>query len=332
MRHSRTALLALAALTGACEIDPADRIINFVPTATVQGVAFLDANRNGSFEVAVDERLTNIAVEVRRPGALEVVASATTDTAGLFQVPVPIGSYEVHLAASVLGDSLEVAGGVPSFTVDAQNNTATVAAGVRFRTVSPAEARALPQGTKVWLRGIALNAPALFGDSTVHVADAAATIRVTGVRPGGIGIGDSIFVLGTRSTRLGQPTLQVVSCHPSRPNCFLVNAGITFVPDTADVTAAQATSAGGGALDGALVRLAGATIADTATAADGSFELTVSDGAGTATVVLSQSINWNPIVTYTPPVVLDVVGVLVPTGTGSWVIKPRGRTDLTVQP
>ena len=37
------------------------------------------------------------------------------------------------------------------------------------------------------------------------------------------------------------------------------------------------------------------------------------------------------VITPIPGAVVNVTGVLVPTGTGSWVLKPRGNADIAVQ-
>ena len=82
-------------------------------------------------------------------------------------------------------------------------------------------------------------------------------------------------------------------------------------------------------LDAALVRMSNATISDTATVA-GDFVLTVDDGSGVVEVVLDQDVGFL-LVPLVPSGVINVTGVLVPTGSGAWQLKPRSGPDLAVQ-
>ena len=71
-----------------------------------------------------------------------------------------------------------------------------------------------------------------------------------------------------------------------------------------------------------------ATISSTATVA-GDFVLTVDDGSGVLEVVLDVDIGFF-LVPLVPSVVIDVTGVLVPTGSGAWQLKPRNGGDVVI--
>jgi len=70
-----------------------------------------------------------------------------------------------------------------------------------------------------------------------------------------------------------------------------------------------------------------ATISDTATVL-GNFQLTVSDGSGNLQVLLDHAAGFLVPGVYVPSNVFNIVGVLVPTGTGIWTLKPRSAADL----
>ena len=60
------------------------------------------------------------------------------------------------------------------------------------------------------------------------------------------------------------------------------------------------------------------------------FVMTVDDGSGALEVVLDKDITFNltPLVVGT---IVDVTGVLVPTGAGTWQLKPRGSGDIFIK-
>ena len=60
--------------------------------------------------------------------------------------------------------------------------------------------------------------------------------------------------------------------------------------------------------------------------------MTVDDGSGPAVVVLDGDI-WTSadLAQYVPGAVLDfATGLLVPSGSGTWLVKPRARADIDV--
>jgi len=172
--------------------------------------------------------------------------------------------------------------------------------------------------------GVALNPSNSFRDTTLHVQDTSAAIRVTRVRAAAVFPGDSVRLLGTTSRRSSLPTLDNVSVFP---------LGTTFLPTASQVTTAVAATAQGGALDAQQALVLNATINDTASVA-GDFKLTVDDGSGALEVLLDATADpafRAPLLPglYVPGNKFDVVGVLVPTGlAGVWRLKPRSAQDL----
>ena len=183
--------------------------------------------------------------------------------------------------------------------------------------ISIGESRTRLVGDLVFIDGIALTDGVGFVDSTLHVADTSGAIRATRVRPASVFPGDSVRVIGTVAVRNGEPVID-----QAKPFVLAVSR----VPPARRVTSATAAAADGGALDAALVKVPNVTITDTATVA-GDFVLTVDDGSGVLEVVLDQDIGFF-LVPLEPGVAIDATGVMIPTGSGTWQLKPRFGGDL----
>jgi hypothetical protein len=188
-----------------------------------------------------------------------------------------------------------------------------------FIDVTPTvQVRQKPVGTRVFVDGVALNRPNLFGDSTMHVVDSAGAIRVINALQGNIFQGDSIRVAGAVALRDGQ----VVLTSPT-----IYRLGIGTVPIARKVSTDSAATAGGGGLDAAFVRVTG-TVQSTSTAANGDFRAIVDDGSGSVTIVLDADVAGWITSGWTTSAAVNVMGVLVPES-GSWVVKPRSQADIT---
>jgi hypothetical protein len=188
-----------------------------------------------------------------------------------------------------------------------------------FPTTSIADARAAEQGRRIVIEGIALNAWSTFADSTVHIFDQTGVIRAVRVTGTNVLAGDSVRMLGTVSTRDQQPVLSNVTAS-------LILRGVAVpVPDS--VSTAIAASAAGGTRDAGQVRVRG-TIVGTQDLPGGDRILNINDGSGLLRVLLDRDVNFGqgPFV---PDVLLTATGLLVPTGTGAWQLKPRFVNDVS---
>ena len=137
--------------------------------------------------------------------------------------------------------------------------------------------------------------------------------------------GDSVILRARIATRLGQRVLDDVTP-------FVL--GTTFIPSAPALTTREASTGGvAGSLDAALVRLVDVPVIDTATVS-GNLQLTVNDGSGAVVVILDRAADVGfraplPVGLFIPGTRFDLGGVLVPTGTGTWRLKPRSSLDLT---
>lgn len=304
----------------ACGNAGSDRVLTISTTGLVSGVVFFDANGNRILD-AGDTTLAGVNVELREDGSGNRVAAETSDPRGVFRLEnIPVGDYRLSVDTTTVGDTVEVARiSQTSFSVGPADSVG-VDVTVSYPFVSISVLRGLPLGTRVFVVGTALSPLGAFGDTTVHIADSSGALRVTRVRPAVVAIGDSVRLLGRRNVRDGQPTLDDVQA-------FALSIGI--LPTAEILTTATAAAADGGRLDAALIRVLDVTIIDTATVL-GDRILDVDDGSGLLQVVLSQNAGFLTGALL-PDSLLDLTGVLVPQGGGTWQLKPRLMTDIILK-
>lgn len=311
---SLLSLLAVTALAGCKDGDPTSIDER---TGAVAGVAFLDRDADGVLSTP-DGPAAGVVAALILQATGDTVESAITKVDGSFLIDqVPIGQYRLVARSGALGDTVEVTDiSNASFTVAAADTTfRTIALG--YPTVSVATARASAPGRSVVLEGVALNAWTAFGDSTVHVKDATGAIRAIRVQGTALAAGDSVRLIGTTAVHEGQPVLTAA-------RATRLGAAVGVHP-TDSISTALAASADGGSLDADQVRVGG-SITGSQSAPNGDLILTVDDGTGSVEVVLDAHVSFTPG-PYQPGALLRVSGVLVPTATGSWQIRPRTAAD-----
>ena len=287
-------------------------------------LVFLD--RDGSLDAsAADTALAGVQVGLVIAGGTDTVFQATTDANGnvIFR-GLPLGDYRLVVDTTTIGDSVDVQA-IDSSTVTLRNNDPqqTVTVRVGFPTATVAEARLLAVQTRVFVKGVLLVDPSVFGDTTAHLRDGTAAIRLTNATNAGplTNISDSVRVLATVDVRSGQPVL-----NDARINIYDIGPQ----PTPVNLTTAEARTADGGTRDAELVHLTSAVLVDTLTdPITGDYRVTLDDGTDTVTMVIDDDLNL-PVGPFTPGKVFDGDGVLVPTGAGSWVFKPRGLFDITL--
>jgi hypothetical protein len=183
--------------------------------------------------------------------------------------------------------------------------------------VTVGEARALPVGRKVFVEGVVLNSLGTFGDATVHLGATSGSLRATRVRQRPFFVSDSVRALGIRRAMDGQPTLDDVT---------IFQTGTTSPQIPIRLTTAVAALAEAGLRDAALVKVVDARVTDTATVS-GDYQLTATDGSGPVVIVFDADAGLTRT-QFVPRAIVDFTGVLVPSGTGSWHLKPRANADV----
>jgi hypothetical protein len=258
-------------------------------------------------------------------GLLEVQLDRTADSA--FQAANLPGAY-------VPGNKFDVVGllapmGAGKWRL--RPRSAADLSAVPLPVITVAAARALPILQTVVVVGVALNGSATFGDTTVHLSDASgAAIRLTRLR-GTVSAGDSVRVRATTQRRAGLPVLDAGTV------TALGQGLLTSIPlSTLQAAAAAGPGEPGGTRDGQMVVVSNAVVmpGDTTRVWNaiqnprGDFRMGVTDGSGRLEVQLDQAAGFVLPGTYVPGSAFDIVGLLVPSGTGTWILKPRSAADL----
>ncbi len=327
--RARSLVVLLAGLAAACENAGQNLALPDLPLGAIGVGVYLD--RDGSLtQSAGDTVFAGARVSLLVAEGTDTIRTATSGADGVAAFnDVPLGSYRVVVDRAALGDSIGVVVGDTGIIRIVAQQTGIVATRVvrlGFREVTVAEARALPAGQRVFVRGIVHSALQFFRDSSSFVSSKGASIRITGARhrPGRTGnnVGDSVIVLATTGAKNGQPVLV---------GGLIGTLGVAGVPIPLPITVAEARTAKGGTLDAAFITVVGARIADTV-AANPDFLVIIADVADTTIktdVLIDAQLNA-PRTIFRPGFPITVRGVLVPRGDGTWVIKPRGGTDVTI--
>jgi hypothetical protein len=319
----RVPLLALGAAVALTACGNAGEDLGFGLSAGtgVAAVVYLDRDATATIS-AVDTSIAGIVVHLLAAGTHDTVATATCDASGLATFPpVPVGSYTVVVDTVTLGDSLVTTLSPPRIAVFSTGPTPLIQAALAFPRVTVAEARAAPAGRHVAILGVVLAGRQSFVDTSAHIADGSGAIRllsVTNLNAGTTNLpGDLVAVTGVVAARDGQPVLD---------QARVTLLGIAGPPAVDTLGTAAAATAGGGTLDAALVFVPGAEIQDTATQG-ASFRVTVDDGSGPLDLMLDSTIAF-PLPSFAIGDSVDATGVLVPSGAGSWRLKPRVPADV----
>ena len=329
MRTLSRALLCLsAAVVAACDNEGASRTLGIDATGIVTGSIFLDVNGSGLRD-AGDLPFVGARVRLLTSVSRDTVLRGTTGAGGVFRFgTVPVGNYEIVVDETSGTDGANVVILDESSIVVLPGDSLEVNGMFSAEHVTAADIRTMPLLENVFLTGVALHARDIYSDTLLHVMDGLGAIRAVRPRPGmgPVVAGDSVRLHGRVSMRLGQRALEEVTVYV---------LGSTFIPTLSTLTTAVAATANAGAFDAALVRVNGAPIIDTATV-NGSLHLTVNDGSGALVVVLDRAADVAfraplPAGVYDAGDRYDLIGILVPTGTGSFVLRPRSAFDLTLR-
>jgi hypothetical protein len=286
-------------------------------------VVVVDRDGTGTL-TAADTVLGGARVSLRPAGGGAAIQTVVSGPAGIAEFPnVPVGDYIITVDGGTLGDSLLAGLPTPVHLAASFDHVEAVQVFTGYRQAFIRQARATPQGQRVLVRGLVLAGVQSFRDTTAHVADSSGQIRLTRVtlrgEVTGNNPGDSVVVVGTVSTRAGQPTLDLA---------VITRIGFRLPPLPLLVSTAEAANATGGSLDAALVQISDAVIGETAP--EGlDFRVVGDDGSGPVTVVLDAIGGFNRNA-FVPGKVMSVRGVLVPDGTGKWRLKPRNPGDASV--
>jgi len=324
-------LAALIVGLVSCDYATDVQLLEISGTGVLFGQAYLDLNGTGASDVG-DQPLKNAAVVLTTSRTASIVLSATTDTLGAFSLTdVPVGSYQIGLSPSVLGDSLTAIGAGGSITI-ALGDTTAFSIGATYPSLTLDEVRSAAPGRRVFALGVAVNNRTASTDGTIHILDTTAVsfLRITNssLPAGNVLVGDSLRLLGRTAVNNGQPVLDAAIP-------YVLQRGLSLPPPV-ETSVGTAATANAGALDAAVVRIRLATISDTSSAPNGDFHFWAHDATDSVEVVFKwfRGIPSNAI---QPGVVRinQLTGLLTPydDGTGSvrWQILPRAGSEVILE-
>ena len=331
MRFTRLAIPLTLALAAACNNAGEPLVLPPLPTGGIGVFLYLDRDGTGTY-TAGDTVYAGARVALLAPGGIDTIRIATSNAQGIAGFDsVTVGSYRIAVDRRALGDTIAtVAGDSGTIRIIAQSDSATAARLIRlsYNEVTIAQAKALPAGRRVMVRGRVLSALQYFRDSTAFIKDATGYLRITGARhrPPRLGnnVGDSVTVLGTTGVSLGQRVLI---------NGLFGSLLDGPAPVAILVTVAEANTAKGGTLDAALVQVTRAKISDTLPQLP-DFLVRIADSVDAAVRadVVLDSLLGLPSTFFRPGLTITTKGVLVPRGNGTWILKPRGGADIVLAP
>lgn len=287
----------------------------------VAGLVYFDRNGNGEPD-ADDSPFAGVEVALALTAHDLTVARATTAGDGIFWFSgVPVGEYRFEFQHPAIGDTIFLTALNPARVRVQPGDSIPIRASITYPFATIASFRnEVPQGRKVFVDGVALNAWQSFSDSTVHIAGASGYLRATLVRPVDVIEDDSVRLLGTRRTVNGQPVIDDVRIYR-----IARGVGGWLAKHVGSGTAA---SADGGALDAALVRISGAEVADSADVVGRYRRFVVDDGSGPLEVFI-ENVPAFQIIRPGPGDRLDLTGLLAPAPDGaSWRLRPRRPEDI----
>jgi len=317
--------LLLSALAPACNNAGEDLGFSLPSNRDASALVVYDRNFDGLATAPQDTTRAGITVRLLYAGTSQVADVQVTDAAGVVNFfGIPIGSYTIQVdSAAALGDSM-VSVLTPA-TVQVYNSGSPpgILALLTYRRVSTAVVRTAPLGRRLVITGVMLSTPPLFSDTTAFLRDTAGALRLTApaiLNAPFLVPGDSVRVLGTVAVRAGQRVLD------SARIALITPTGVLPGADT--LTSAQAASADGGTRDADLVFVR-ATSVLAAVPSGAGFLVSLDDGSGPVEMALDSTLGFlgSPAV---PGDSVDVSGVLVPTGAGTWRIRPRVASDFVV--
>jgi hypothetical protein len=322
--RSISALLCLFGLLLASGCDDAGSPLAIDATGELAVQAFLDRNGSGEREGGVDVPAAGLRISLLRTSG-DTVKTVVTDAEGvaLFS-SLDLGSYRLGVSPGVLGDSLRLIWPDTTRVSVAISQPSIVVLPVGYPLVAASELASVAAGRMVTTTGTALHDANVFGDRVLHVADSTGVSRIVLTAGATVTAGDSVRITGRTGTSSGLPAILDATA-------FSLGTGQT--PTARPIETAVAASADGGALDGALVRIADARVLSVTNLAGGDSRVRVTDGSGPVDVFIHRTANIASEDPLVAGVLLDVTGILVPRESvpGEWMLKPRRTLDLDVR-
>lgn len=330
--------LSLSVLLSACADGEPAPPFEVDGSGTLEGLLFLDVNRDGIFDPSAGDRaLSNVNVSLRERGGTAVIANATgkTNTVGRFLISgVPIGTHDLVVDTAGVGAGVAFCQNpipVTIFLNESQFSNVAARAGC---VITIAEAEAKAQGSTSTIAGIVTARPNQISATSGfwYIQDATGGTQLFGLLGGRtLAVGDSVEVTGTLTTFSNE--LEFIA--PGQINVHVVGAR-TIAPTVVTTKQAGEPTSLTDPLLGRLVTVRKARQTNAFTAGGGR-NATFDDGSGPVTVrIESGLVTTSADVTTRFPFVapgkcFDITGILRNFSTGTQ-LTPRSLTEIVEVP
>jgi len=201
-RRGATKLLLAALVVGtvsACD-DEVPPVFEVPGTGAIEGLLFVDANRDGKYDPSAGDRLLpNVKVRIQERGTTQVLAGATgtTNATGRFEIlSVPVGTHDLVIDTTGVGAGAFFCQNPMVISVFLNETQYQEVAARGGCIVTIAEAEQSATGKSVTIRGVATTIPGQLDATRLYVQDETGGIRVQGLTAGSVALGDIVEVSG----------------------------------------------------------------------------------------------------------------------------------------
>lgn len=316
-RGSGRALVAAAALLAlpACGEDPEDPFV-VEGSGDLSGTLYYDVDRDGEFDpFAGDFALSDVDVFVLERGSADTddaIAEVTTNAQGRFEVDaLPVGTHDLFFA---LPDEMGVVCQNPLPVSVRINETTNVGAAAQESClISIAEARELPDGEVVTVRGVVTVGTGDISGSYFFLMDETAGIKIFGGQ--GV-VGQFIELTGSMLTFSSEREIE---------NPSITVLGTAPLPDPVLITGAELLSAD---YEGSLATVEGLEVVSVTASGTSGWDVRVNAPDGETFIVrvdIDTGLNGEEL--FTVGGIYNVTGVVSPFG-GAEQLYVRVLSDI----
>lgn len=318
---ARLAAVALATLLGACGGDT-EPPFEIEGEGTLTGTLYYDADRDGVFDpFAGDEALSGVDVVLQQRGTGQVIAGSETTTGpgGRFTISgVPVGTHDLFIGLSEeLG---QVCQNPLPVSVYIGETTNVRVAGQESCLIAIDEARALPGGEPVTVRGTVTVAKGTISGAYFWISDGTAGIKIYAPAAPANELGDVVEATGLIEIAFGEYEVDASAG-------TVTILGSAEIPDPLVITGAELVSHD---FQGSLVTVEDLVVTSVADhSAGSSYNVSVRAPDGSSFILRIDSdaaIATEFVVGNT----YDVTGVISPFG-GAEQLYPRSDADIVAE-
>lgn len=273
--------IAMGLVIAACDTDPAPQV-TFTETGNLEGLVFFDAAEDGRFDPSDgDSAIAGVAVAAQARGTGETFAGGTaqSDANGRFAITnLPLGTHDLLVDETTVPAGVSICQNPIRFSITANETRFQTVQGRPGCLIRIQEAKELPLGSFVIVRGVVTGAPGQVDASRTYIQDASAGALIfSGALEGlGIEVGDQIEI----GANTDQFSGEFEFVNPLTLREFIEDVG---APDPLLVTTAEVSASGASFTDpiqGRFIRIEGAQLTGTFGSIGNEQNAPIDDGSG----------------------------------------------------